>query len=54
MSPKSVPTVLLVEDSADDVDFHRYQQLLAQIVEYWLEAVVPGGGHAKSTIDQIA
>ncbi len=27
-------------------DFGRYQNLLRQIVEYWLEAVVPPGGEA--------
>jgi CheY-like chemotaxis protein len=35
-------------------NFDRYQQLLAQIVEYWLEAVVPSSGHAESTVDQSA
>jgi hypothetical protein len=36
--------VLLVEDSPDEVDFGRYQNMLRQIVEYWPEAVVPPGG----------
>jgi CheY-like chemotaxis protein len=33
-------------------DFDRYQKLLAQIVEYWLEAVVPDSGSGEATADQ--
>lgn len=32
-------------------DFDRYQKLLTQIVAYWLEAVVPWGGHGAATVE---